>query len=175
MRQILRFLRREEANSTIEFVLIFPVFLAVFLASFELGMLQLRHTMLERGLDLAVRTVRLSSGTTPDYDTIRDKICEETLLVADCEANLKLEMVRLNPWTSFATIPGADCVNRAVPFAPVRSWVEGGPNDLLLLRACVLFDPMFPTTGIGYRLGQDFGNGGAYALTAKSVFVVEPE
>lgn len=176
MRQILRrFLRREEGSATIEFVIIFPVFIAVFLASFELGMLQLRHTMLERGLDLAVRTVRLSSGATPDYDLIRDKICEHTPLISDCADNLKLEMIRLDPWTSFTTIPSADCIDRSVPFAPVRGWVEGGPNDLLLLRACVLFDPMFPSTGIGYRLSQDFGNSGAYALTAKNVFVVEPE
>lgn len=180
MRYILpRFLRRlllrDEGNATIEFVIVFPLFIALFLAAFELGMLQLRHTMLERGLDIAVRMVRISAGSTPDYATIRDTVCENAPLIPNCTDNLKLEMIRLDPWTSFSALPATDCIDRSVPFAPVRSWVEDGPNDLLLLRACVLFDPMFPTTGIGYKLSEGFANGGAYALTARNAFVVEPE
>lgn len=176
MKNALRqFLRRPDGSATIEFVILFPLFMGIFLASFELGILQLRHTMLERGLDQAVRTVRLSSGAIPDHDTIRMQICDGTVLVPDCVSNLKLEMIRLDPWSSFAALPPADCIDRAVPFAPVRSWVDEGPNDIVLLRACILFDPFFPTTGIGYRLTQDFDAGGAYALTAKNVFVVEPE
>ena len=179
MSPLSRYLRRaaraEDGNATIEFVLVFPLIMAIFLASFELGLLQLRHTMLERGLDVAVRTVRLSTNAVPDYAALRDDICEQAMLVADCANSLKLEMIRLDPWSRFADVEAADCINRPVDFTPARTWTEGAANDLILLRACVLFDPLFPTTGIGYQLASDFDNEGAYALTAKTVFVAEPE
>lgn len=165
----------EGGNATVEFVLVFPVIMAIFLASFELGLLQLRHTMLERGLDVAVRTVRLSTNAMPDYATLRDDICEQAMLVVDCSNSLKLEMIRLDPWSSFADVEAPDCIDRPVDFTPARTWTEGGANDLILLRACVLFDPLFPTTGIGYQLSSDFDNEGTYALTAKTIFVAEPE
>lgn len=170
-----RFLKDREGNATIEFVLVFPLFIAMFLAAFELGLLQVRHTMLERGLDIAVRNVRLSTSAVPTYESIKENICEGALVVPDCEANLKLEMIRLDPWTSFASIPPADCIDREEEVNPLRSWVEGGPHDLMIMRACLLFDPMFPTTGIGYQLAANGANGGAYALTSTTAFVTEPD
>lgn len=170
-----RFAKGQDGNATIEFVLVFPLMMAIFLASFELGLLQLRHTMLERGLDLTVRTVRLTTNANPDYDTLREQICDHALLVSDCSNSLKLEMIRLDPWSSFDTVQAPDCIDRPVDFTPARTWTEGNANDLILLRACVLFDPLFPTSGIGYRLSSAFDNEGAYALTAKSIFVAEPE
>lgn len=174
-RRLLRAASGEEGTATIEFVIVFPLFISLFLAAFELGLLQVRHTMLERGLDIAVRQLRVSTATPPDYDTVKDQICENALIVPNCAANLKLEMVRMNLDQPLVDLPTADCVDRAEDIQPVRSWVAGKVNDLMVLRACLLFDPFFPSTGLGYQLAQANANGGAYALTALTAYVSEPE
>ncbi len=43
----------------------------------------------------------------------------------------------------------------------------------MLIRACAKFDPIVPTTGLGFRLPKD--NTGAYALISSTAFVNEPE
>lgn len=168
-----RFVRDESGSSTVEFVLVFPLIMSLFLAAFELGMLQVRHTLLERGLDLSVRSLRISTAGPPDYQAIKDAICENSLLQADCDADLKLEMVRMRPNDSFAGLEEADCIDREQEVNPVREWTQGDENDLMLLRACLLFDPFFPSSGIGYQLSG--GNTSKYALTALTAFVAEPE
>jgi hypothetical protein len=44
---------------------------------------------------------------------------------------------------------------------------------MMLIRACAKFDPLFPTSGLGFQLPRD--NTGAYALIAATAFVNEPE
>ena len=51
--KLARFWRGQAGNATVEFVIVFPVFLTLFLFSLELAIITLRHTMLERGLDIA--------------------------------------------------------------------------------------------------------------------------
>ena len=170
-----QFLGHSEGSATIEFALIFPVFIMIWLASFELGMLQLRHTMLERGLDLAIREVRISTVGPPSYENIRESICTNSLILSDCDQHLKLEMMRMPPNVSLTGMAEADCIDRSEEVAPVREWTYGQSGDLMLVRACFLFDPFFPTTGIGYELAEAFDNGGSYALTAMTAFVSEPE
>ena len=54
-RLLRRFLRAEDGSGTLEFAVLAPVFLGLFLSTFELGMLLARQMMLDRGIDLAVR------------------------------------------------------------------------------------------------------------------------
>lgn len=164
----------QKGSSTVEFALVFPVFMVLFVSSFELGLMTIRHTMLERGLDQAVRLVRLSTNAPPDYLALKTKICEYSSLIPECDKNLKLEMVRVDPQAGAVTISkNVDCVDRADDLAPVREFVTGDGNDLMVLRACVLFDPIFPTTGLGFHLPDE--SGGAYALVSISMYVSEPE
>lgn len=173
LRRVLRqFQRREDGTATIEFVLVFPVFMVLFVSAFELGLLQVRHTLLERGLDLAVREVRLSTSNPPNYVDLKKAICNGAMIIPDCLTNLKLEMVRIDPWVGVSVPRAADCVDRAQPVAPVRSYVTGATNDLMFLRVCSLFDPIFPMTGLGFQMPKQ--NGGAYALVSMSSFVSEP-
>ena len=59
---ISRFARREDANATVEFVIVFPIVIMLFIAAFETSMLLTRQVMLERALDQSVRHLRLTSG-----------------------------------------------------------------------------------------------------------------
>ncbi|UYV38637.1 pilus assembly protein [Rhodobacteraceae bacterium D3-12] len=164
---------REDGTATVEFAIVFPFFISLFLSSVELGMITLRHTMLERGLDLAVRDIRLGTGTAPQHDDIKDEICEYAGLIPNCAASLRLEMVQVDLRTAVAMPDDVDCVDTSKEVEPVRSFVNGQENELMILRACVKYDPIFPTSGLGKQLKVD--GAGQAALVAMSAFVQEPE
>ena len=168
-----RFLKDEGASATIEFVIWFPMFITLFLSCVELGLITVRHTMLERGLDMAVRDVRLGTGRTPEnHDELKDLICGYAGFIPDCRATLRLEMRPIEMRAFAALSPNADCVDLSQPVLPLREFATGLSNQVMVLRACVKFDPVFPTTGLGRALATD-GSGQA-ALIATSAFVQEP-
>ncbi len=171
--KLTRLWRKEEGSVTVEFVIVFPFFIGLFLSSVELGMITLRHTMLERGLDLAVRDIRLTTGAAPQHDAIKDAICETAGLIPNCSSSLRLEMVQVDLRNAVSLDEDVDCVDNSKPVEPVRSFVNGRENEMMILRACVKFDPFFPTTGLGKKLTTD--GAGQSALVAMAAFVQEPE
>ena len=66
----------------------------------------------------------------------------------------------------------ADCIDHSEPSNPLREFAHGTANEMMLLRACFVFSPIFPTAGLGYALEKD-GAGNA-AMVASSAFVQEP-
>lgn len=176
MTGLLKHLRRkwrdEKGTATVEFVVVFPFFLGVLLSSFELSMITMRETMLERALDLVVRDIRLETGSAPQHDEIKSLVCENAPVIPDCELNLRLEMIRIDPTNWVAPEATFDCTDQSEEVQPVRSFVNGMDNELMLLRACAKFEPIFPGAGLGKQLDKD--GAGMAALVATSAFVQEP-
>lgn len=178
-----RFHAEEGGNATIEFVLFVPFFFVFFLSSFEMGMLMVRQTMLDRGVDLSVRLVRLnqmvdSTGTSVvNRGNLRRSICFFSGgLIPDCDDRLRVEMIRMDPhnWGAGgarATAGGA-CVDVDDP-SRVDGVFDAAPeNELILLRVCALVEPISLTAGLG--AGMQRRSGDNYALYSMSAFVVEP-
>jgi hypothetical protein len=156
----------------VEFVLVLPVYLSIMIMSIELGLITLRHTMLERGMDIAVREVRLGTGTAPQHDDIKTLICENSLMLLDCSSKLRLEMrsADIRAFNSLDT--SADCTDSAEPTKPVREFTAGQENELMLLRACLRYEPLFPDEYLGSALETDAS--GEAAVIVTSAFVQEP-
>lgn len=169
-----RFRRQENANATVEFVILFPLLWVVLISTVELGLINLRQSQLERALDLTVRDLRLTTGSAPEHDDIRDQICDISGFIDNCATSLRLEMVQLDPfnWTPINTEP--QCIERIEDAQPVTddSFVPGDSNDLMLIRACMKFEPVFSDWGLGDKLEKD--PDGRVALYAASAFVQEP-
>lgn len=172
VRSLRAFRRSETGTATVEFAIIFPFYVILFMTTVELGMITFRHSMLERGLDLAVREVRLGTGTNPSHDDIKDLICSFSGVLPNCDNNLRLEMIPVDPRNYVAPQASADCVDHSEEPHPLREFTHGGSNEMMLLRACFVFSPIFPTAGLGYALEKD-GAGNA-AMVAASAFVQEP-
>jgi len=172
MKSLLSYLRGQNGSSTIEFVLIFPVFVIILLAAVESGVLMLRGVFLDRGVDMAVRELRLGISTPNDENDLKKMICNHAAFLPNCTDALRLEMVRVS--TSDFSMPttAPTCMRRDELKQGDLSYTKGGAHDLMLLRVCAIFDPWFPTTGLGLRLPKD--STGAYSLIAASAFVVEP-
>lgn len=158
---------------TIEFVLMFPLFLAVLLAGIELAVIQIRQASLERAVDIAVRQVRLSTGDAPQHDEIKNLICDLGAMIYECQTNLKLEMIKIDPSNVVFLSQTPDCTDQSEEAKPARNFVNGQQNEIMVLRACAKFTPFFPSSGIGQQLEQD--GAGAVAFTATTFFVQEPD
>ncbi|MEL7011743.1 MAG: TadE/TadG family type IV pilus assembly protein [Pseudomonadota bacterium] len=169
---ITQFWRAEGGTASVEFIIVMPVYIAVMVLSVELGLITLRHTLLERGVDIAVREVRLGTGTAPQHDDIKDLICANSLMLLDCENKLRLEMrsADIRAFNSFDTSP--DCTDVAEPSKPVREWSPGQQNELMLLRACLKYTPLFPEAFLGTAITTDAS--GEASVIVTSGFVQEP-
>lgn len=167
-----RLWRREHGNATVEFVVLVPLALSILLAGIESGMIMARHTMLERGLDVTMRALRLGQMTPITQDRLREAVCRASIVVPNCEANLLIELRRLGG-TSF-TLPSMDapCVERAEEITPAVELTPGAEHDLMLVRVCLIYDPLFPTTGWGLGLPVDASGG--FRMAAASIYVNEP-
>lgn len=167
-----RFARDEDGSATIEFSILFMPVMLLLASAAELGMVNVHYSTLERAVDMTVRDIRLGTGSAPQHADIRSSICSRADFIKDCNQNLKIEMIRLDPfaWTNPPTIP--DCTDQSLPVAPVRNFQNGAENDLMFLRVCAKFDPMFPTIGIGKNIQKD--GSGMYKLVTVSAFVQEP-
>ncbi|SEF52141.1 hypothetical protein SAMN04488045_0311 [Thalassococcus halodurans] len=167
-----RFLKSEEGTSTVAFALWVPLFIGVIISGVELAALTARHTVLESSLDKTVREVRLGTGTIYDHNSLKTSICEKATILPECEANLQLEMVRLDlrDWT--APPAAVACVDTSDEVEPVVAFEYGRDNELMFLRACYRYKPVAPTTAMGSSLPKD--SEGYTAIISTSAFVQEP-
>lgn len=167
-----RFTRDEDGLVSAEFMILFPLFMALMVMSLELSLITLRHTMLERGLDMAVRDIRLGTGTAPTHDAIKDRICEEAYVITNCAESVRLEMVPTDMRDLSTLGDTVQCTDKEETGAPVLSFTPGQQNQLMFLRACAKYDPIFPTWQLARALSRD--SSGQIAIVAMSAFVQEP-
>ncbi len=172
-RYLRRFARDTRGTATVEFVIMAPVFFLVFMSSVEAGVLMVRNVMLERAVDLTVRNLRLGTWPTPEPALVKQSICDATLVIHDCMTSVLLEMRPVSTTTWAPLDPNAACVNRATRIDPLVEFKPGAQNEMMIVRACAIVDPVFPLTGLGLQLQKD--TSGGYALTATSAFVNEPD
>jgi len=184
IRRVSLFLRRvrkrEDGGPSIEFVLIFPPILLLIVSAFELGLLMTRHVMLERGMDMAVREVRLNTNVQFDEIMIKRMVCNAAGIIPNCMDRLYLEMnsvdLRETNGVSAATVPrNASCTDVVDPFELRPEFENGSANEMMVVRACARLVPMLPETGLGYFLSRMEGSeNGFYRLVSTSAFVMEP-
>ncbi|MEM7178340.1 MAG: TadE/TadG family type IV pilus assembly protein [Pseudomonadota bacterium] len=170
------FWRDQRGNATIEFVVLFPFIIYLIFSMAEAGVLMARTISLDRGLDMAMRDIRL--GITPDvtHDDIKEMICQQAFLLTNCNESVLLELAPVADVDSpggagFPTTP-IQCIDRTEEVDPVISFDPGAEDQIMYVRACIVVDPLFPTSGLGAMLPKDASGG--YAIIAKSAFINEP-
>jgi len=174
-RKIARFGKRQDGSATIEFVILFPIFMVMFLSSVESGIMMLRHAMLERGTDMAVRSLRLNTGSPPTFAELKSAICNYAGLIKNCNQAVQIELVPVDTknWT-LAMDGNIKCRDRSSNINPATetTYKPGASNELMIVRVCAIVDPIFPGTGLGSIL--PLKPDGGYALVSMSAFVNEP-
>ena len=167
-----RWLGDESGAVVADFAIMLPIFLMFLLSSIEMGLMTFRQTMLERGLDMTVRDLRLGILAKPSHDEVKKKICQYSGFIPDCQNSLRLEMKPID-LRAYTSLPASfDCVDKSEDIAPVRTFVNGGANQMMVLKACVKIAPVFPTVGLGQQVAKD--GHGDYSLFSMTAFVNEP-
>lgn len=172
VKRLARGFRREDGTASVEFVMVVPVLLTVFMASFESGLLMTRSIMLEQAVDITMRELRLGHYPLPDAALLKSEICKRTIIFKSCETNIMIEMTRVSTQTWALPLTNVSCVDREEEIQPVTALQIGQQNDVMLIRVCVIQDALFPTSKYGLHLATDAQGG--YGLVAVSAFVTEP-
>jgi len=176
LRDVMRFARSfktdQGGSATLDFVIALPFMMFLFASTYEAGILSVRNVVLEHAVDATVRQVRIGRIPFATHENLTETICDIGSIIPDCDQNLRLEMVSIDPRNWVEPNPEAACVDREDQGDPVLNFNPGLNNQLMVLRVCALFDPMMPTTGLGKDIPKE--SGGAYALVATSSYVMEP-
>ncbi|GLQ33914.1 hypothetical protein GCM10007939_01970 [Amylibacter marinus] len=179
-----RFSEDQRGATSLEMVVASTLFLFILFWMIETGFIMLRWIMLERGVDIAARELRLY-GVPEAYDTnlakheyIKTKICDETAMIKDCDENLYLE---LRPVDSSTGIPNtaAQCVDRTddidpnlgIPTVDAGARNVADARDIMFMRACVVVDPILPAN---YSMPLKLDPSGGIALVVDSAYINEP-
>lgn len=158
--------------ATIEFVLMFPIVMYLFFSAVEVGIYLARASMLDRALDLHVRSLRLGTLDPATRDELKRRICDSALIFPNCEASMTIELTPV-PKTNWALpAAAATCVDRNEELEPAVEFTPGQENEIMLVRACAVLDPFFAATP--YALEMPLDSSGGYVVTSASVFVNEP-
>jgi len=172
--RLFRRARREDGTATIEFVLVVPVVITIFMASVEAGFYMAKHVLMERGLDLVMRDIRM--GYVDDLENgnkVRELVCAATPILSDCENILMVEMQLISTNTFAMPEDPPRCIDRSAETKLDDDITSGGSHEIMFIRVCAVQDPMFPSTGIGLQLRPE--SGGGYQMATASVFVNEPQ
>jgi hypothetical protein len=165
------FRKNEDGSSSIEFIIVFPVIMWFVLTTFEMGLIATRMVMLEHGLDMAARDIRLGSPDVATHDGLKRRVCEHAQVLNNCERDLILEVVQMDLNSSYPQNE-PNCIDRTGEIEPTISFTPGGRSRIMFVRACVIIDPLFPSHNITLGLPRD--STGGLQLVAFTAFMNEP-
>ena len=176
-----RCVRREDGTATMEFLILAPLLFGFIVNSAEAGVVMLRASFLDWGLNKTVREMRMGSLTNDagDFDPakFRTRLCEEIWFLGDaetsCPARIRIEMRTFSPATVAAMSGEPDCIPGGDDVPPPAVFNPGGPTELTVVRVCAAVPPITPSFGIGAALTKN--GDGDYLITAVSAYVSEPE
>lgn len=167
-----RYLLDENGSATIEFAIIFPLIMFLFMGVAEVGFMTARFVLLERGLDMAARNLRLGVNSTPDHNSVRKDVCRYAALLLNCDTDLFLEFETFDINSAYPRNT-AECRDRATDkISPSKEFKPGQRSEIMFIRACMVVDPLFP--GLGYGLELPTDNTGGFQLVSYSAFMNEP-
>ncbi|MEM9763937.1 MAG: TadE/TadG family type IV pilus assembly protein [Pseudomonadota bacterium] len=174
MKNALSFLRDDRGAASLEFAAVFPLLAAILGAYLEMGWLMTKQMMLDRGLDVTMRQIRVASAGVVNHDTIKDAVCANAYIMIDCGTSLKIQLIPYDDATP-ADFNGADCYDREAEVNLASSFADSGGSrdELMFVRACVLVDFLMPGAGLGFYFTQETPSNG-YALVSYSAFKNEP-
>lgn len=172
-----RFLREESGTATLEFCIVFPIVMILFIAAFETSMILIRQVMLERALDNTVRLLRLTNNPSVTVSEIRDHVCSNTVVLNDCQNVLVVDLREVNQQTYVLPAEDTLCVQRDGSVNPLNAFDSGRgnatENELMLIRVCAEVQRMLPFSGFALNLTRDDNDN--VHMTSASVFVNEPD
>jgi Flp pilus assembly protein TadG len=165
----LRFIRHDEATTTLEFGLLAAPFLATFFAILQTAIVFFAGQTLETATATAARLIFTGQAQTSGWTAAQFKaqVCNQIHGIFNCNSGVYVDV---------ETYPSFSAVNLGLPVSNGSfnsgslGYNPGGPGDIVLLRVYYQY-PVFVNL-LGFNLANL--NGGLDLLTATAVFKNEP-
>jgi hypothetical protein len=178
------FSQDEDGVTSLEMVIASSLFLVIFAWMLETGFVLMRYAMLEHGLSVAARDVRVNGipadATTNEqaHDYIKNIICSNVGIIKDCDSVLFLELTPVDPATGVPSTV-ASCVDRTAtvnPLTDLPTIIDGertaaNIRSVMFMRACVVVDTLLPAS-IAMPFALD--SSGGLALISENAYINEP-
>lgn len=166
-----RFLRHRGGNVVVEFAMIGPLFLGLLFGILETGVLFLKSTAIDAGVEEAKRVVmtgqvQAAGGPTQQFDRFKLAFCDQAGWIIPC-AEVSFDV---RAFTSFTTANMPSPVNNGVFDNSGGQFNPGSANQIVVIRA------YYQTTSITAMIKNDVANltNGNVLLSGSAAFKNEP-
>lgn len=172
-RLLARLRRSEEGAVTIPAVFWLPLYIMIMVAAVELCVVIFKQTLLDRGVELTTRIMRLGIEPLPTHEELKRSICTNMGFIPNCMSRLAVEVFPVDTDTWVASNQSPAMCTDSTSAAELSPQIErGGSNQLMILRACLKIDTMTEVDPLALALARDAG--GQAALVTITSFVNEP-
>jgi Flp pilus assembly protein TadG len=162
----------EAGSPAVEFALVFPIFIAVVLATLQAGTIFLVKAFFESGAEQAARVVLTNQVGSLTAAQFKTEICNQLTALFNCgEITVELEPMPAGTTNVSAMLPTFDAQGNVIgaPTVDVGANAAAACTDMLLVV-------MYPWPVYGGPLGLNFSNmgNGKMLMTSTQVFRTEP-
>ena len=162
----------ETGSPAVEFALVFPIFIAVVLATLQAGAIFLAKAFFELGAEQAARVVLTNQTGSLTAAQFKTEICNQLTALFNCgQVTIELRPLSAGVTNLSALLPTFDSHGNLVgtPTVDVGANAAAAGTDMLLVV-------MYPWPVYGGPLGLNFANlgNGKMLMTSTQVFRVEP-
>jgi Flp pilus assembly protein TadG len=166
---IYRFIRQDEATTTIEFGLLAAPFIAALFAILQTALVFFAGQTLETAAAASARLVFTGQAQTNGWSAaqFKQQVCNQIHGVFNCNSGVYVDV---ETYPSFTAVSLGLPVSNGVFNSSGLGYNPGGPGDIVMLRLYYKY-PVYVNL-LGFNLSNL--NGGLELLTATAVFKNEP-
>lgn len=162
----------ETGSPAVEFAMVFPIFIAIVLATLQAGTIFLAKAFFESGAEEAARIVLTNQTGALTAAQFKTEFCNQLTALFNCgQVTIELVAVPAGTTNLSALLPTFDSNGNVVGTPTVDVGANAGASgaDMLLVA-------MYPWPVFGGPLGLNFANlgNGKMLMTSTQVFRIEP-
>jgi Flp pilus assembly protein TadG len=162
----------ESGSPAVEFALVFPVFIAIVLATLQAASIFLVKAFFESAAEEAARVVLTNQTETLTAAQFQTEVCNQLTALFNCaQVTVELEPLPVGTTNLGSLLPQFNANGTIVTTPPVDVGANAGASgtDMLLVV-------MYPWPVYGGPLGLNFANlgNGKMLMTSTQVFRIEP-
>lgn len=163
-----RHFQNEDGSAAVEFSLISIPFMALLFAMIETALVFFASVSMEGAMEDSARLIRtgIAQGGSMSAAQFKQHICDRSVLIADCEANLKVDV---RTFDSFTNVTFQDPIDANGDLNLNFQYNPGQAGDIVLVRAFYVWDVISPV-----GIGLENMSGGNRLLSSSAVFRNEP-
>ena len=162
----------ETGSPAVEFALVFPIFIAIVLATLQAASLFLVKAFFKSSAEAAARVVLTNQTQTLTVTQFQTEVCNQLTALFSCsQVTVELEPLPAGTTNLTSMLPQFNSSGTVVSTPPVDVGAQAGASgtDMLLVI-------MYPWPVYGGPLGLNFANlgNGKMLMTSTQVFRIEP-